>query len=1717
MVKTPVEKAQYVEENFRKYIKSTNSLASEVYGPLLEQEIDKQQLLKGPYISKSLEFQSGHTLEELTHEIDKNGKPLVNPEILKLGIDEEQREKLRYKLRSHQEIAIRRIHDGHNLIVTTGTGSGKTESFLYPIINEILNDPDIDKAGIRAIFLFPMNALVNDQFDRVRKLLGNYKRIRYGFYTGDTKSGIKREETEGSGTEVVFNEQPEMELEENEMVTREDIRRNPPHILFTNYSMLEYLLIRPTDDSLLNAENTKFWKFIVLDEAHIYKGALAIEVGMLLRRLQTRINKQIQFILTSATLGTEDNDGINNIKEFGKNLTSKDFETEDILFSKRIPLNSENSCITIDENDYIDIYENFTESKIKEMLNKYGIVSSSIDLNAMLYDLLLRDSNLYLIDSYTQKEAVLFSNLQKYMATFGINSLALANFIDLICKCMKNGQRLMDLKYHSFIRSLSGAYVTLGSNPELTLEKYRKSNDGKTFFEIGSCKHCNTTFLIGVIKKDSNDKQKLFQNGSIDIYVDYQEGEDINVDFFITEDEVIRHGVEITDKLTKYELCPRCGQLVLADDENKLAFSCSHDDEKIIVYKVEKTQDTKKNNLCTCPCCRSTNKKGLISTINMGRDGSTALVTQIFFEALEQEGSVSVEVSDDIDWDNFGNETVEKTQIEFKKQILAFSDSRQQASHAVVFAENNHHRLLRKRIIVKALEDNSNKSLSYPELLVSLKSMIEREDLFDTNSPIDKTEPVEPTKQAEISMLYEILKVDGIYGGEGLGLYYFEYELSKFKTLTVDENKMNKLLTNILGVALPLNLTSEQFYGILSYIINVFRMTPAVYSSDSLTVDDRKKYFRFRQYQNGIKYTHQKEEDAKFNSYRGLVSKNTDPKKNRLTKLEKYVMKVLELPKDESDIVIEAIWKLLTKEQLELTYKNDETENSHQIFANKFILHHYSDSKWYYCTKCKKLTRLNLNCVCPNCIEKDSLELVDPNIKLKDNIYRYQYVNKKIEKLVYKEHTGQISNISGRIRQDLFKSGKINYLSSSTTFEMGIDIGSLENVLMRNVPPSPSNYIQRAGRAGRGKSNSAFIITYCSSNSHDYTFFLNPTDMINGTCHTPIFKMENTKVITRHLLATAFSRFFLANPNYYCNLGEFYDNNVLDEFVSWLKKKEYSLIQETNIILSTTNAKNLENGKWIDRLFDATMISIDNFELAKIKYRDVISDINKSRSEANSSTIDERIRKFKSDSNLIGNLVDSGLLPKYGFPTDVVEMKIRGKDTVKNSTYKLSRDMKIAISEYAPESEIMVDKIVYVSRYINRVSDLVADTYYACECQNCHKVKIHNAFIAQEDCEYCGHSNDFRNVIPYIKPKYGFIADKRETNEDTLPKKTYSSPIKYVGNGHIDGNPINFGNALEISAFKDDELLIINENPFYTCKLCGYTKIFRDNLLENKKTFKHAPLSMSKEKCDSEELYRNNLGYLYKTDVLKIRFVSTLGSYNAAITTLYAFLEGISIAFDIERNDIDGIYVKDNGMDTFVLFDAVPGGAGHVKRLLNEAEFRKALEISLEVLKRTCCDSSCYKCLKNYYNQAFHNHLDKKIAVRVIERIINIIDNPTEIQDKVNIFEGNISTTVDYIYKKFDLIGDSLSDEAYNQKDSITSFLKDNNIKSYEYSTNPKILFNEFEYEGLFFFKELKLLVFYNLDNDLKLKIIESTDYKIIDINDGAIACVNVIKDIIGG
>jgi len=175
------------------------------------------------------------------------------------------------ELYTHQVKAIKKLcAENKSVVVSAGTGSGKTESFSLPIVNDLLQD---NTPGVRALLVYPLNALVNDQLDRLRVLLQGTD-ITFGRYTGE----LPKKATRDSNTL------------QNEIISREEIWGGRiPQILITNYAMLEYLLLRPDDETLFQSG---LWKYLVLDEAHTYSGAKGIEVAMLVRRLKERLSKK---------------------------------------------------------------------------------------------------------------------------------------------------------------------------------------------------------------------------------------------------------------------------------------------------------------------------------------------------------------------------------------------------------------------------------------------------------------------------------------------------------------------------------------------------------------------------------------------------------------------------------------------------------------------------------------------------------------------------------------------------------------------------------------------------------------------------------------------------------------------------------------------------------------------------------------------------------------------------------------------------------------------------------------------------------------------------------------------------------------------------------------------------------------------------------------------------------------------------------------------------------------------------------------------------------------------------------------------------------------------------------------------------------------------------------------------------------------------------------
>ncbi len=295
--------AREVRASVLDYLRTTFAFSDETFEKALFDFLESERgLFKGPYLDIRLPFRRG-SREEIPLEFCPPFPPYA-----------------------HQLTAFHRLHttEGHqpqHTLITTGTGSGKTECFLYPILDHCLRHRD--EPGIKAIILYPMNALATDQARRFAMEINSDAlrgKVTAGLYVG------------GEGTHGVSS--PKHLIDK-----REILRQDPPDILLTNYKMLDFLLLRPEDRGLWAQNGPKTLQYLVLDELHTYDGAQGSDVACLIRRLRARLNVPkwgFACVGTSATIGGRGKEvGAKFLCEFAGKVFGVPFTPEDLVGEDR--------------------------------------------------------------------------------------------------------------------------------------------------------------------------------------------------------------------------------------------------------------------------------------------------------------------------------------------------------------------------------------------------------------------------------------------------------------------------------------------------------------------------------------------------------------------------------------------------------------------------------------------------------------------------------------------------------------------------------------------------------------------------------------------------------------------------------------------------------------------------------------------------------------------------------------------------------------------------------------------------------------------------------------------------------------------------------------------------------------------------------------------------------------------------------------------------------------------------------------------------------------------------------------------------------------------------------------------------------------------------------------------------------------------------------------
>ncbi len=1592
----PAKASNDIKNEFVDYIATSYSFNDESLQNQFVSEL-KNTISKGPFLEIKDIFKTGHSIKEL---VDKGIlSPLfLNVETGKLNNGYKYKLPVDRKLYLHQEQAIQAIISGNNAVISTGTGSGKTNCFLIPVINELLREQEAGTLGpgVRALFVYPMNALANDQMKNIRELLMDYPDITFGVYNGGTEND---EKSAIAVYEAMFAKEKIEKLRhrlDNEILSRDEMKKNPPNILFTNYAMLEHLLFRPKDDVLFSHAD---FRFVVLDEAHVYNGATGIETAILLRRLKARISasKKTRFILTSATLGNGSS-ADDDIITFAENLCGEEFKKENIIRATR-----EEFVPNLHVSHYPnELYKKLADERniVADILGEYGVsYDKSKDENELIFDFIV-GSDLYRSLRMNVSNVCTIAEIGQCL---GIDEEAAISFIALCTRAQKNGKSLLDARYHFFIKSLEGCYFTLVPNKKLFLNRQTRLFENEkqcAVFEIAVCDNCGRIAIVGTRKN-----RHLIQTRKFDEEAEYFYLLDDDNDDLADEDII---DAEKSLEKEYYYVCRNCGAIVADGELHNLPCDCGKEN----YIKVVKAKILNSGARCGT-CCN-----GIYKRLYLGNDAATAVLATSLYEELPElvyEEAESSRTKQNIFFK--GNPNNKKIAKRTVRQFLTFSDSRQEAAKFACYLSKSYGEFLRRRGICHIMEERkdlmTNQDFSISDVVTVLASYYNSKKSFAMSNSDESNLTVNSRKNAWVALLNELTRFNSPTSLTALGQIQFHY--------------MGNSPEIVDSLAEQFGVSSSSVRALLDLLVFEIIKTGAIYPDSDSDIDDNdREYIFYAPSQRFITYL--KSPDDKRTTVSSFAPRNKQTggfyKNNKIY----YVCRTLGITEDKAAGFLKDYFDYLTKDEYGNPYRMEDInkDGTYVLRAKNLSVLTNEDSRahWYKCRKCGKITQFNLDGRCPSARCEGGLIEISPEEIIKNNHFAKLYRLEKMEPLFIKEHTAQLSKKESAEYQEQFIKKEINALSCSTTFEMGVDVGDLETVFLRNVPPLPSNYAQRAGRAGRSINAAAFALTFAKLSSHDLSFFNEPKKMISGTILPPLFKVDNEKIVRRHIYAVALSMFFADHEELYNynDAEKFINQKGYECFIDWILSHPVRLKDILKKSIPDINNLHIRIGiddfGWVDEFCGEEGV-----------FTQLITEY-----ESNVSNFEKLIQKFKKDGNfkavvkcegklnnyksnrLIEFLARGNILPRYGFPVNTVEL-YQNSSANNIAKLRLCRDLQVAIAEYAPSSEVVADGRLYTSRYIKKSAigtnrqDWHTGYIAVCDDKDCKTVNYSVVPPSKEGipCISCGKKTKPINFFESIEPRSGFVAERKDKDVPmTKQEKNYRSEDYYIGNTSaksIEKRYFTFnGIEIRVESTTNDSLMVKSSTDFYVCPLCGYAVAADENIGEKKveeqmsghalvveTTRPHESL-YGQYNCDSKRLERRSLHHVFNTDVAKISFSCDTSDYETMISVMYAILNAMARDLNIERKDIKACLSKHlNGKNvqySIIVYDAVPGGAGHSRRLVTKdgMMLHNIFMSALSNMKSCNCDPSCYNCLRSYENQKIHDILNRHSAERFLKQ-----------------------------------------------------------------------------------------------------------------------------------
>lgn len=1519
--------------------------------------------------------------------------------------------------------------DKRSVLVTSGTGSGKTECFLVPLLDDLVRetaDSGRKLSGVRAIMLYPLNALIASQQERLRAWSAPFKgKVRFGLYNGMTPSDLRAADR---ATEA--RQHPE------QVFDRQTLRNDPPPILVTNVTMLEYLTIRKEDRPLIEkSQGTLRW--IIIDEAHSYVGSAAAEVALLLRRvLQTFGVKaaDVRFVATSATIGDDSEESRLSLQRFLARLAGVSESQVHVVQGRR---------------------EDVILPTVAQGSELQSLSPPEVASNRHVQDLV----------RLVEKSAVSLQQAEQLLKPTGRPA---ADIINALADGRDSGP-ILPIRVHNFMRAVPGLWSCLnpscqGARPEgwvfgaLALERTQScAHCQGPVYEVVSCRDCGEPMLQAF-----DDGEKLLPLATRPDQDEFAAASEVERDGE-SQDETGPSTAVLTHKrmIATRDLA---GLVPLAI--NAKTGAITGDRAAGMPFHVTPLHWGRE-----CPCCNAAGQDEESGAIRPFRFGAPFLIGNAAPVVLD--GVAPMEQKD-------GRLPADG------RRLLSFTDSRQGTARFAASIESNAERAYIRGYVYNLVQKSQARDGAGDESLAKLREEIDQLRPLAGSSPVIANMVSEKLAALELAIsganaglkwpkVVELLAQDPMVqhwirdvwkdrdprfskSPEKLADFLLLRELARrprransLETLGLAQLRF-PIIDALTQPSLPPSLKrhgrSIQDWQDFLYLL----IDGPIRSYFALNVSHED--VRWLLPRGGIrrKIAGPHQDKGSQSDVAWPLARTGSARSNPVIWLERALGLDAGSSEGRAEIndILEAAWRALQPlfDSAGSEYSLDLTRAiiapvrngwlcpvtrrviTHRLFGKSPYGHREASpfaliepQPLDFPTLPQHFARTNADrAAIAQWLAADATvaQLRERGV-WRDIHDRAAALDPYIRA---EEHSAQQPPERLRVFEKEFREGKINMLACSTTMEMGVDIGSVSAVMMTNVPPSIANYRQRVGRAGRRRQGFAASLTLSRDTPLDRETFRDPAAYLMRQLRAPQVSLDAPRIVQRHVNALLLARWFAqaSGELLKVKVGDFFgflddpkqvppENAPVREFLHWLAQPSVQAEQASSVaqlVAGTALAGNAD-------IFAATT---DQFAQARMgferEWHALTSEYQLAAQDAARTSITLQLRRLCRE-HLLKELANRAILPGHGFPTGVVPfindsrekrtMEVQAGAGANGGRYDYpSRNADIAIREYAPGAEVVIDGLVWQSAGVTlnwqrpaheEAAAEIQSLRHFWECADCGAANSGPRLV--EACQACNSPNVQRRR--FLQPA-GFRVDWEASPHAETDRVVFIEPEAPRISARGESWEPLLDPILGRSRANSEGLVFFassgaNKRNYRICLECGRAA---EELADGSNPLVgHAPLrgrgKGGASSCPGNLrpfaiVHAVALGHEILTDVVEFQ-PARLETSGAGWALASALREALSRQLGIQVGEL-GMGVESRtgalGQQThsIFLFDKNSGGAGFATRLLDDpALLLQEVETILDC-KVPGCEHGCSSCVLTADLFAQQDTIDRQKALQAV-------------------------------------------------------------------------------------------------------------------------------------